>query len=64
MGITIREKEDGVFKISVRTNEGVDASAYCAVFGGGGHIAASGCTIEGTLEQVKTTLIGEAEKIL
>ncbi len=64
MGITIREKEDGVFKISVRTNEGVDASAYCSVFGGGGHVAASGCTIEGTLDFVKESLINEAEKIL
>lgn len=64
MGITIREKEDGTFKISVRTNEGVDASKYCAVFGGGGHVAASGCTIEGTLDYVKKALIDEAEKIL
>ena len=64
MGITIREKEDGVFKISVRTNEGVDASKYCAIFGGGGHIAASGCTIEGTLDTVLESLINEAEKIL
>ena len=64
MGITIREKEDGVFKISVRTNEGVDASAFCSVFGGGGHKAASGCTIEGTLDFVKNSLISEAEKIL
>ncbi|MBQ8795301.1 MAG: bifunctional oligoribonuclease/PAP phosphatase NrnA [Clostridia bacterium] len=64
MGITIREKEDGVFKISVRTNEGVDASSYCQTFGGGGHVAASGCTIEGTLESVKKALIDEAQRIL
>lgn len=64
MGITIREKENGVFKISVRTNEGVDASAYCAVFGGGGHVAASGCTVEGTLEYVKEALINEAKNRL
>ena len=64
MGITIREKEDGVFKISVRTNEGIDASAYCSRFGGGGHVAASGCTVEGTLEYVKKALIDEAEKVL
>ena len=64
MGITIREKEDGIFKISVRTNEGVDASAYCSKFGGGGHVAASGCTVEGTLETVKKALIDEAEKVL
>ena len=64
MGITIREKEDGSYKISVRTNEGVDASAYCAHFGGGGHVAASGCTIVGTLDYVKNALISKAEEIL
>ena len=64
MGVTIREKEDGTFKISVRTNEGVDASAFCKVFGGGGHAAASGCTIEGTLEEVKEALLSEAKKVL
>lgn len=64
MGITVREKEDGVFKISVRTNEGIDASAYCAVFGGGGHTAAAGCTLEGTSGSVKEALINEANKVL
>jgi phosphoesterase RecJ-like protein len=64
MGITIREKEDGIFKISVRTNEGVDASAFCGKFGGGGHVAASGCTIEGTLDSVKQALLSEAERTL
>ena len=64
MGITIREKEDGIFKISVRTNEGVDASAFCGKFGGGGHVAASGCTVEGTLDCVKQALLSEAERTL
>ena len=64
MGITIREKEDGIFKISVRTNEGVDASAFCGKFGGGGHVAASGCTVEGTLDSVKQALLSEAERTL
>ncbi|MBE6793560.1 MAG: bifunctional oligoribonuclease/PAP phosphatase NrnA [Ruminococcaceae bacterium] len=64
MGITIREKENGIFKISVRTNEGVDASAYCGKFGGGGHVAASGCTVEGTLQSVKEALLSEAERTL
>ena len=64
MGITIREKEDGIFKISVRTNEGVDASAFCGKFDGGGHVAASGCTVEGTLDSVKQALLSEAERTL
>ena len=64
MGITMREKEGGVFKISVRTNDGIDASAFCAQFGGGGHPAASGCSIEGDLDTVKQQLITAAEEFL
>ncbi len=64
LGITMREKENGVFKVSVRSNKGVNAAEFCAQFGGGGHIAAAGCTMEGTLDEVKAKLISAAEKIL
>lgn len=56
VGITMREKDGGFFKISVRTNDNINASDFCAIFGGGGHPAASGCTIEGNLEEVKAML--------
>ena len=64
MGITMREKEDGFFKISVRTNGNINASKFCSQFGGGGHPAAAGCAIEGTLDEVKNKLIEAAEKTL
>lgn len=64
MGITMREKEGGVFKISVRTNDGIDAAAFCKQFGGGGHPAAAGCSIEGDLATVKKMLVDAAEAYL
>lgn len=64
MGITMREKEDGTFKVSVRTNDGINASEFCARFGGGGHVAASGCSIKGDLQTVKYMLIRAAEEVL
>ena len=64
MGITMREKEGGVFKISVRTNDGIDASAFCKQFGGGGHPAAAGCSVEGDLATVKKALVDAAEAFL
>ncbi len=64
MGITMREKEDGTFKVSVRTNDGINASDFCARFGGGGHQAASGCSIKGDLKTVKYMLIRAAEEVL
>ncbi|MFR6424297.1 MAG: DHH family phosphoesterase [Oscillospiraceae bacterium] len=45
MSVTIRELTDGRSKISVRTPPEVDSCAICAVYGGGGHKMASGCTL-------------------
>ncbi len=53
-GVTLREEDDGVISVSVRTDEDVDASAICARFGGGGHIRAAGCEIHGkSIEEAK-----------
>lgn len=42
----MRDKGDGAFKISVRSNNNADVSQLCASFGiGGGHKKAAGCTI-------------------
>lgn len=63
VGITLREKNNGKFKVSVRTTDEIDASNICANFGGGGHKAAAGCMITGTLnesiEQI-VTVVGQA----
>ena len=64
IGATMREKEDGCFKISVRTNENVNASDFCAQFGGGGHSAAAGCTIEGDLKSVMDKIVKAAEEFI
>lgn len=64
MGITMREKPGGVFKISVRTNDNINASDFCSRFGGGGHPAAAGCCIEGSLDEVRSRLIKAAEECL
>lgn len=64
LGLTIREKPGGEYKVSARTNGDVDACAFCAQFGGGGHIAAAGCTIKGTLDGTIAMLKEAAEKVL
>lgn len=64
MGITMKEKEKNTYKISVRTNEGINASEFCANFGGGGHIAAAGCKIDGDYAEVKEKLIKTAEEFI
>lgn len=57
IGITIKQRHENVYKLSVRTTDEMDASAFCRRFGGGGHIRAAGCEIEGTLEDVKRRVL-------
>lgn len=64
IGITIKEKAEGRFKVSVRTIDGYNAADICSEFGGGGHHAAGGCAIEGTIEEVRAKLVSAAEKEL
>lgn len=56
-GITLKEKETGVYKISLRTGMQLNASNICAQLGGGGHAAAAGCTIQGSLDDAKLTIL-------
>ena len=54
---TIREDGENRVKISVRAVPGYDAAAICAQFGGGGHKAAAGCSVDGTLEEAKAAIL-------
>lgn len=56
-GVTLREQNGGKYKISVRTTDELDASSICAKFGGGGHKAAAGCTISGTLDEAIEAIV-------
>lgn len=65
VGITVKEKEDGGIKVSVRTGSGVNASAICARLGGGGHANAAGCAFTGrTVEQAKQAMLQAAQAVL
>jgi phosphoesterase RecJ-like protein len=64
VGVTLRQKSDGSYKVSVRTGTHADAAQICALLGGGGHDRAAGCTIEGTLEEAKAAVLKAAEQAL
>lgn len=57
IGITIKQREEEVFKLSVRTAEDIDASKFCQYFNGGGHIRAAGCEIKADLQTVKSKVL-------
>lgn len=64
IGITLKEREGGSFKVSVRTNEPANASEICAKLGGGGHKAAAGCSVKGDLETVKQKVLAVCKKYI
>jgi phosphoesterase RecJ-like protein len=57
VGAVIKEKEDGFYSISVRTQEGIDASEICNRLGGGGHKGAAGCRPNCGYEDAKKQLL-------
>lgn len=56
-GITIRERGENEYKISLRAAGEADAAKVCMNFGGGGHKGAAGCTIFASLEEVKARIV-------
>lgn len=63
VNITVREKEDGTCRVSVRSVREVNSCEICAVFGGGGHAMASGCTVPGTPERVRELLVNVVNEV-
>lgn len=57
VGITLKQTDSEVFRLSVRTYDPLDASVICKRLGGGGHKSAAGATLNGTLEDVKKQLL-------
>lgn len=57
VNITIREKSDGSSKVSLRSGKEVNSSRICAVFGGGGHAMAAGCTISSAPDKAEKMLL-------
>ncbi|MBO5852864.1 MAG: bifunctional oligoribonuclease/PAP phosphatase NrnA [Clostridia bacterium] len=64
VGVAIKETEKNVFKISLRTYDPLDASEICKKLGGGGHKAAAGCTVEGSLKDAKDAILSAIKESL
>ena len=64
VGVTLRQKADGNYKVSVRTGTHADASAICVLLGGGGHNRAAGCIIEGDLATARSAVLQAVEQAI
>ncbi len=52
----LREEDQGI-KVTMRSKSRADVSRIAEMFGGGGHRKAAGCTIPGSIDEVKTLII-------
>ena len=56
------QANDGKIRVSFRSKGKVDVNKIARCFGGGGHMAASGCTVNGTLAQVRRKVLEAARQ--
>ena len=63
VGVTMKEREEGGWRVSIRSREPFNAAEVCKKFGGGGHPQAAGCELEMEADEAVLTIvsaIGEA----
>ncbi len=57
--VLLHEMDEGVYKVSLRTNDMIDASRIAVYFDGGGHKNAAGFTLSGTKQDVIQMVTGQ-----
>jgi phosphoesterase RecJ-like protein len=64
VAVFLYENEDHTYKASFRVNGDFDVSELAMQFGGGGHVKAAGCTIEGDIDEIIDRILAEIQKRL
>lgn len=64
VAVLFRQTGDAEYKISMRSKGNFDVAKVAKSFGGGGHAAAAGCTIKGSIEEVRANLIGKLSSLI
>ena len=63
VSVLLKWKEDGVFRISMRSKK-TNVSKVAAAFSGGGHERAAGCTLKMNFIEAKRTILEALEKAM
>ena len=63
VAIFLYENENGTYKVSLRANGDFNVAEIACLFGGGGHIKAAGCTMEGHIEEIIQKLLEAIKKL-
>lgn len=64
VAICFRELAPNQYKVSFRSTLRVDVAQLAQKFGGGGHMRAAGCVLEGTLSVIKEKVTREVMKVV
>jgi phosphoesterase RecJ-like protein len=64
VGILFKEMKDGSVKASLRSAGTVDVSAIAQMYGGGGHVRAAGCRVDGPLKEAMARVIRTIEEAM
>jgi len=62
VAILFREPQPGSVRVSLRSRDGFDVNRIARVFEGGGHAAAAGCTVNGTLDEAVVRVLAEVRR--
>lgn len=64
VGVLFNAVEPTLTKASLRSRKGFNSAEFLNAYGGGGHAAAAGATIEKSLKEVQREIIGRLETLL
>ncbi|MFE5319555.1 bifunctional oligoribonuclease/PAP phosphatase NrnA [Paenibacillus sp. NPDC056579] len=59
VGVLFKERGEGIVKVSLRSNGRADVAKVAKSFGGGGHVRAAGCAVQGTPEEAIERVVKE-----
>lgn len=64
VSVVFKELSDNRVEVGFRSKPGYDVASLALRLGGGGHTQASGCTMDGTLAQVRSTVLPLAHQVI
>jgi phosphoesterase RecJ-like protein len=57
--VFLYEQPEGRIQVSLRSKGNVNVAAIAERLGGGGHVSASGCVLEGPLERAREEILAQ-----
>lgn len=62
--IVFTQQDAATVKVSWRSDDGINVAAVAEKFGGGGHLAAAGAAVKGSLESVQAEVLAATKSVL